>query len=1431
MAPLRAGGPRLVKDLFLRIEPSLPRHFRLEPPDPNQVKLDEEALLRLTFLGGNDKEVQLTKPVLKEQKKILEAVITAQNELKSFHMQPNDPDMPLMIVSEDPHFKIDGNISAKKKELQQSGLGFVFKLKVLCEEEYYTTQPEGGAPDNLSRTPIPKATFWSETGELSRSSNDRTKARAIPLELFLMGCTIVKLGEQTYVEFEHNIFMRKASDEKGQRWERYDGPLPPGERLTYLDGKSVTKKFKMQVLSGGNVRMVLQGPLVELLSENAELALANSEHSIENHSTFPMLKVCMIDDYGAFAPGAPGDMIRLQWDGNVHVLPLGPDGTATFEKLTLTVLAESLQSQAAGSQAGGSSTQIQRRPLAISIDAFNKGSASSSATSRGEGPAQGNDGSLIGIEKVVRYLTVVPSALPAKLVLSYNGQPVETVDVSTGGGSDASSAVQLATIAEMAGTQLSGLKLTATNEVGVTLAPPYEPTVTLTVDNQPLPTEDLDCFLRTGELPPMSQLRVPSAIRDGSRTVSLELRAASSRSRRQSSSSAAHHVELRLCLKPLPGPPVQWRILSAQPPRAAAGGTPSATTSAAANIHGRAGRGTPSAAASASSSSVGDLEVSVGDPIQTLLRIIAADANQNECTLDGTTAFPVLTVCPREEGNAPEADGDTVRSPCFRLDGHSYADAFSGDRSLNLQPEGDGSSTRGGGPADSSREGANGGIGSLGEALRATVGDRSLQRSATRGRQGTASEASVDAVVGFIAKGARLHGPCGTYTLIVSDPDGNFKAATAVLTLLPGAPSTLSLRPSALTALRAECHTGTRLCISQHHFRMHVLDASANPLVVERFEWEPPQVVRIEPSSADTPLVRVARCGELTTEDQGREHVVDKLLLRFDPQTSLGSVRPLKQSQRLTFRAKVKHGGKSSTVSSGAIIVEARLATSRVVKELVLVDAAACLAGSAPPAPLPPPDPLPKLIEAGWRLPTVGVGFELENGERCTLASLMGEATEIGTEPMDTGAPATSSSTAPSSASPIGAMRPRRATRSMPDGSEDASTLQPSLPVPASPATITLVRAGQGGRTGQTLTLDHLGDGRFALKDDNEGITKVGDYEVRAEYTETREIVREALAGSEVDGFADETKLEARTLLMFSVIAGPPALIAHKTTNVVACNNTSRLNALAPSKFTMLDTYGNPTMAPAGAKVRLIATCLRTTGETAARNAAAFKAAAAAAAGGASSSTAAAAAAAAAASSSAAAAASGSHLDPSAGSQTVAVPPALCLPDGAGFDSNGVAHMEGVKVANREGDDCTIVFSFLLDGWSGGSVPVLPDPISVEFENTAVQEEEHRRESEQRAEQSALLAALQNEHSVDVGLLANSHMQKQQIQIDWERNRDKALSLIQSVTNLQLPAAAQSQTKDQTPGLLHQSVPSLWSSTALKVPRLLHAVPAQRFSQ
>ena len=195
--------------------------------------------------------------------------------------------------------------------------------------------------------------------------------------------------------------------------------------------------------------------------------------------------------------------------------------------------------------------------------------------------------------------------------------------------------------------------------------------------------------------------------------------------------------------------------------------------------------------------------------------------------------------------------------------------------------------------------------------------------------------------------------------------------------------------------------------------------------------------------------------------------------------------------------------------------MEARLATSRVVRELLMDE----------PATLRPLT----VVQAGGALPPFTVGFELENGERCTVASLMGEettptqelqrpaaATDAGrsaggglgealratvgglpADPVIRSANAASSSTA--AVSPAQASARRSTRHSTPSGGEEElSSMEltaPAPPLTTPSVTCTLVRVNATSRrVEKTYPIDDLGGGRFALSDDEDGLIKVGQY-------------------------------------------------------------------------------------------------------------------------------------------------------------------------------------------------------------------------------------------------------------------------------------------------------------------------------------------------
>ena len=264
-------------------------------------------------------------------------------------------------------------------------------------------------------------------------------------------------------------------------------------------------------------------------------------------------------------------------------------------------------------------------------------------------------------------------------------------------------------------------------------------------------------------------------------------------------------------------------------------------------------------------------------------------------------------------------------------------------------------------------------------------------------------------------------------------------------------------------------------------------------------------------------------------------------------------------------------------------------------------------------------------------------------------------------------------------------------------------------PSPSAPAPCLQCHVTKAGSKQPYAQLDDLGSGHFALPHP----LPAGSWELYALYHEIRAEMRSALLGVPAAGLADETQLEPQLLLALTVRAGPAAAVMLKLkqrSGSAACNNTTRLTALHEAELKLMDKLGNLTVAPAGRGVRLCCAVQPP----------------------------------------AAALAAGAPLhDLPSPDAFVTMPPPVT------FDVHGVAKLGVASVhPNVDVSDCTLIFSFALDGWEAGDSPELPDPIHVRFENTARQEAIRRRELEARAEKLSRQAEerdrLQSEHFEDM---------------------------------------------------------------------------------
>lgn len=191
--------------------------------------------------------------------------------------------------------------------------------------------------------------FWQRTHP-SHMPRARNEPRTLTLNLFLMGCRIHEEAEFTYVQFDgkslpdsvgarQDIIMRKRVKKKSEKrdgeqpefFEPFPGRWPSNADapVTFFEGKSQKRQLELKIISGGVVECSLSGPLDEKLTVEID-----SELHVENHNTLPKLVVEFKDEHGAFVPGAPGDMVRLSWEGaSQAVVKLGPDGKAVFENV------------------------------------------------------------------------------------------------------------------------------------------------------------------------------------------------------------------------------------------------------------------------------------------------------------------------------------------------------------------------------------------------------------------------------------------------------------------------------------------------------------------------------------------------------------------------------------------------------------------------------------------------------------------------------------------------------------------------------------------------------------------------------------------------------------------------------------------------------------------------------------------------------------------------------------------------------------------------------------------------------------------------------------------------------------------------------------------------------------------------------------------
>ena len=320
---------------------------------------------------------------------------------------------------------------------------------------------------------------------------------------------------------------------------------------------------------------------------------------------------------------------------------------------------------------------------------------------------------------------------------------------------------------------------------------------------------------------------------------------------------------------------------------------------------------------------------------------------------------------------------------------------------------------------------------------------------------------------------------------------------------------------------------------------------------------------------------------------------------------------------------------------------------------------------------------------------------------------------------------------APTQLAPTSAAQPAR-------GREGETHLTTRAPAPACSVKCTLQRTSERGAK-SNVNLEHCGDGRFKLGGvDCDFLSIAGDYELSIAYEEPRVDLRAACCR----WATHLMRLNTRTKLRFRVVSGlrrrSIAQASHRHVQ-----QHKELTAVAAVPIALKDIYGNSRVRRrAEGALLLQSRTIKELGSPATSTAgpptdprlAGLQQSTPAAAAAAKAANELAAAAAAAASAAAAENAGLQEVDTRLGQPLLA--PAISLPLAAEFDANGVAQLEAATVAQDcEGDDCYIIFTLQLIGWSVDAMGVPPTtpPITVKFQNTKRLDAERKRKAEEQA--------------------------------------------------------------------------------------------------
>ena len=186
-------------ELYMRIQPALPRSFVAQPASSEPISLGVKTAIKVNFTGANDKEVKLSNDVRKEYQIMVEMCIRGLVALPGFVEQFPGLSEEQSITTLEKDFVVNVEIKVGKKKENSQVLGFIMNVTVMPSfdtknEVSLTDELAALGPDGMVGEPRrPKSKFWK---------GDRTKPQEVTLRIELPGCRIMKGKDQyTYLEF------------------------------------------------------------------------------------------------------------------------------------------------------------------------------------------------------------------------------------------------------------------------------------------------------------------------------------------------------------------------------------------------------------------------------------------------------------------------------------------------------------------------------------------------------------------------------------------------------------------------------------------------------------------------------------------------------------------------------------------------------------------------------------------------------------------------------------------------------------------------------------------------------------------------------------------------------------------------------------------------------------------------------------------------------------------------------------------------------------------------------------------------------------------------------------------------------------------------------------------------------------------------------